>query len=51
MGLHERTAILGGIIVPRSAMMLKYMDASVAGVIRPEGADRPDEQGEGSRGR
>ena len=30
-GLHERTAILAGIIVPKSAMMLKYMDASVAG--------------------
>jgi methylenetetrahydrofolate reductase (NADPH) len=36
MGLHERTAILGGIIVPRSAMMLKYMDSSVAGVSVPK---------------
>jgi len=36
MGLHERTAILGGIIVPKSAMMLKYMDASVAGVSVPK---------------
>src|SRR3990172_7415759 len=36
LGLHERTAILGGIIVPRSAMMLKYMDASVAGVTVPK---------------
>ncbi|NIO84324.1 MAG: methylenetetrahydrofolate reductase, partial [Candidatus Aminicenantes bacterium] len=35
MGLHERTALLGGIIVPKSAMMLKYMDASVAGVTVP----------------
>ena len=36
MGLHERTAVLGGIIVPRSAMMLKYMDSSVAGVSVPK---------------
>lgn len=36
MGLHERTAILGGIIVPKSAMMLKYMDSSVAGVTVPK---------------
>ncbi len=36
MGLHECTAILGGIIVPRSAMMLKYMDSSVAGVSVPK---------------
>lgn len=36
LGVHERTAILGGIIVPRSAMMLKYMDASVAGVNVPK---------------
>ncbi len=36
MGLHERTAILGGIIVPKSAMMLKYMDTSVAGVSVPK---------------
>jgi methylenetetrahydrofolate reductase (NADPH) len=35
MGLHERTAILGGIIVPRTAMMLRYMDSSVAGVSVP----------------
>lgn len=34
-GLHERTAIPGGIIVPQSAMMLKYMDSSVAGVTVP----------------
>jgi 5,10-methylenetetrahydrofolate reductase len=36
IGLHERTAILGGIIVPKSAMMLKYMDSSVAGVSVPK---------------
>jgi 5,10-methylenetetrahydrofolate reductase len=36
MGIHERTAILGGIIVPKSAMMLKYMDSSVAGVSVPK---------------
>ncbi len=32
MGLTERTAILGGIIVPRSAGMLRYMNANVPGV-------------------
>jgi methylenetetrahydrofolate reductase (NADPH) len=36
MGLHERTAILGGIIVPRTGMMLKYMDSAVAGVSVPK---------------
>jgi methylenetetrahydrofolate reductase (NADPH) len=36
LGLHERTAILGGIIVPRTMMMLKYMDSSVAGVSVPK---------------
>ena len=35
-GLHERTAILGGIIVPKNAGMLRYMNASVAGVTVPE---------------
>jgi methylenetetrahydrofolate reductase (NADPH) len=35
MGLHERTAVLAGIIVPKSGMMLKYMDSSVAGVTVP----------------
>jgi methylenetetrahydrofolate reductase (NADPH) len=35
MGLHERTAILAGIIVPKSGAMLEYMDSSVAGVIVP----------------
>jgi 5,10-methylenetetrahydrofolate reductase len=36
MGLHERTAILAGIIVPKSAAMLRYMDSSVAGVSVPK---------------
>jgi methylenetetrahydrofolate reductase (NADPH) len=36
MGLHERTAILAGIIVPRSLVMLKYMNSSVAGVSVPD---------------
>jgi len=36
MGLHERTAILPGIIVPKSAGMLGYMNRSVPGVIVPE---------------
>jgi methylenetetrahydrofolate reductase (NADPH) len=36
MGLHEKTAVLGGIIVPRSAMMMKYMNANVAGVSIPD---------------
>lgn len=35
-GLHEKTAILAGIIVPKSAAMLKYMDQSVPGVTVPE---------------
>ena len=39
-GLHERTAILAGIIVPRSAGMLRYMNSSVAGVSVPEGLIR-----------
>ena len=34
-GLHEKTAILAGIIVPRSAGMLRYMNSSVAGVTVP----------------
>jgi len=36
LGVTERTAVLGGIIVPRSAMMLKYMDNAVAGVSVPK---------------
>ena len=35
-GLHERTAILAGIIVPKSAGMLRYMNSSVAGVTVPD---------------
>jgi len=36
LGLHEQTAILAGIIVPKNAGMLKYMNSSVAGVSVPE---------------
>ena len=36
LGLHEKTAILAGIIVPKSAGMLRYMNSSVAGVSVPE---------------
>ncbi len=36
MGLHERTAILAGIIVPRNLPMLRYMASSVAGVRVPD---------------
>jgi len=36
MGLHERTAILAGIIVPKGLGMLKYMNSAVAGVSVPE---------------
>ncbi len=35
-GLHERTAILPGIIVPKSAGMLSYMHRSVPGVTVPD---------------
>jgi len=35
MGLHERTAILAGLIVPKSAAMLRYTDSSVTGVKVP----------------
>lgn len=35
-GLHEKTAILAGIIVPKSAGMLKYMNSSVAGISVPD---------------
>jgi len=35
-GLHERTAILAGIIVPKSGGMLRYMNASVSGVTVPD---------------
>jgi methylenetetrahydrofolate reductase (NADPH) len=36
MGLTDRAAILPGIIVPRSAGMLKYMNANVPGVEVPD---------------
>ena len=36
MGLAERTAVLAGIIVPKSLGMLKYMDSAVAGVSVPQ---------------
>ncbi len=36
MGLTERAAILAGVIVPRSAGMLSYMNRSVPGVEVPE---------------
>jgi len=36
MGLHERTHILAGIIVPKSLGMLRYMNSSVAGVTVPD---------------
>jgi methylenetetrahydrofolate reductase (NADPH) len=36
LGLHEKTAILAGIIVPKSVGMLRYMNSSVAGVSVPE---------------
>ncbi|MBF0104660.1 MAG: methylenetetrahydrofolate reductase [Deltaproteobacteria bacterium] len=36
MGLTDRAAILPGIIVPRSAMMLEYMHKNVPGVDVPE---------------
>ena len=36
LGIHEQTAILAGIIVPKSAGMLRYMDGFVAGVSVPQ---------------
>jgi methylenetetrahydrofolate reductase (NADPH) len=36
MGLHERTAILPGVIIPRSMAMLRYMNNTVAGVTVPD---------------
>ncbi len=36
LGLHERTAVLAGIIVPKSLGMLKYMNSAVPGVTVPE---------------
>lgn len=36
LGVLEKTCMLAGIIVPKSAMMLKYMDKAVAGVTVPK---------------
>ncbi len=36
LGLHEKTAILAGIIVPKNAGMLRYMNNFVAGVTVPD---------------
>ena len=36
MGLTDKTALLAGIIVPKSARMLEYMNANVPGVEVPE---------------
>ena len=36
MGITERTSILAGIIVPKSAGMLKYMNNNVPGVEVPD---------------
>jgi methylenetetrahydrofolate reductase (NADPH) len=36
MGLHEETAILAGVIVPRNLGMLRYMNSAVAGVTVPQ---------------
>lgn len=50
MGLHERTAILAGIIVPKNLGMLKYMNSSVAGVNVPEGIMKRMEDARSSAG-
>jgi len=54
MGLTDRTAILGGVIVPRSARMLQYMNESVPGVTVPDAlikrmADAKSPKQEGTR--
>ncbi|HUL01449.1 MAG TPA: methylenetetrahydrofolate reductase [Nitrospirota bacterium] len=36
LGIHEKTAILVGIIVPKSVVMLNYMNTTVAGVSVPQ---------------
>lgn len=51
-GLTEKAAILPGIIMPRSAGMLKYMNANVPGVVVPDDLiarmkDAADPQAEG----
>jgi methylenetetrahydrofolate reductase (NADPH) len=50
MGLHERTAILAGIIVPKNLGMLKYMNSSVAGVTVPESMTKRMESARSSAG-
>jgi len=50
MGLHEHTAILAGIIVPKNLGMLKYMNSSVAGVSVPESLIKRMEQAKLSAG-
>ena len=50
MGLHERTAILAGIIVPKSLGMLKYMDSTVPGVSVPDSLMKRMEQARLSAG-
>ncbi len=50
MGLHERTAILAGIIVPKNLGMLKYMNSSVAGVNVPDSLMKRMEQAKLSAG-
>ncbi len=50
MGLHERTAILAGIIVPKSLGMLRYMNSSVPGVSVPDSLIKRMEQARSSAG-
>ena len=50
MGLHECTAILAGIIVPKSLNMLKYMNSSVAGVNVPDSLMKRMEKARSSAG-
>jgi methylenetetrahydrofolate reductase (NADPH) len=50
MGLHERTAILAGIIVPKNLGMLKYMNSSVAGVSVPDELVKRMEQARSAAG-
>ncbi|MFC1529070.1 methylenetetrahydrofolate reductase [Candidatus Latescibacterota bacterium] len=50
MGLHERTAILAGIIVPKSLGMLRYMNSSVPGVSVPDSMIKRMEQARSSAG-
>ena len=51
IGLHEHTAILAGIIVPKNLGMLKYMNSSVAGVSVPESLMKRMEQARLSAGK